>query len=495
MSQESSKVIITGLSVTNSHPQTSMLDNNPEKIEKKSFLREESRISSFLAYLGACMMTICSLVFINMNQVWIIENISYPSEKVGDAVGSLALAHEIVCILLGPLWGIIFDFWISKPLGFSFGLGLMGTAIFLHPWATSVFPSINGESNPLRSLFFFRLIFGAGASAATVCMTSCMNDYSRPESRSRVAGIVGLSSGLGAMIAAMLLSRAHTVLGFSSSKEPRSILIPFMTTASLLIITAIFAALFMQKFKTTNRESKVQLFHEIISGFGAMRNPYIVLAYASGFVARAYSIVLPLYITPWIKRQQLRKSTLTYSAEILKSIKDPGSEARRISSMLSGTNHLAMLVGAPFFGILFDRLRSSGGLTVMIPSILGTFSFSVLTFTESTPSIVIMILTGLSDIGMIIASMALLSSLCPLKSQGTHRGAISGVYSLFGSLGIIFASKIGGLLFDHIRESFAFLPTAIISAILFLYSIVLIGLKVSLVPVDSASKKKLSSAC
>jgi MFS family permease len=60
--------------------------------------------------------------------------------------------------------------------------------------------------------------------------------------------------------------------------------------------------------------------------------------------------------------------------------------------------------------------------------------------------------SGLADIGMIITSMALIAS----QSSPSQRGALAGVYSLFGAVGIIVTSKVGGYLFDSYSETSSF---------------------------------------
>jgi MFS family permease len=54
---------------------------------------------------------------------------------------------------------------------------------------------------------------------------------------------------------------------------------------------------------------------------------------------------------------------------------------------------------------------------------------------------------------------------------------VSGFFGLCGSIGILIATKIGGILFDSWMEAGPFVLFAIFNAILFVWAVVIWGLK------------------
>lgn len=443
-------------------------------------LRAGVSTGCFVAFLFAAMMAIAGLVFINADQTYVMVDIlDYPRADVGSAAGALVFADEALSVIMVSVWGALSD-RIARRWVFATGLTFMALATALHPWARTVFPS--SFSSFFVSLLFFRLLFALGGSASTATLTALIGDYSRESSRARVAGITGFSTGIGALFAALVLSRLPTFFAHDSNLVPgglrdipnggATLVITFAVTACLLLVAALVAALFLHSppdlLDRQNRE--MPFLRRLRIGLTAMKNPLILLAYLSGFVARADSIALTLFIAPWVDNYM--------TAAGLCPPRDPSAltrcqAAKRQASTLMSVSHTAMLLGAPLFGILSDRLGAVKA--VAIPAGAGMVAFGLLLGMTSPRSPFVylaMALAGLADIGMIISSMALMAAV----SAPEHRGAFSGVYSFFGALGIIVTSKVGGYLFDRVRETAAFSVVAISSGAVFLATITIIAL-------------------
>jgi MFS family permease len=423
-------------------------------------LRAGVSTGSFVAFLFSAMMAIAGLVFINADQTYIMVDIlDYPRSQVGTAAGNLVFYDELLSMLMVSAWGALSD-RIARRWVFASGLALMGLATALHPWATRVFP--DSISTFFTSLLAFRLLFALGGSASTAMLTAFIGDYSRESSRAKVAGITGFSTGIGALFAALILSRLPTFFMRDSNLVPgglkdvpnggATLIITFAITGALLLLAALIAALALKPppdlFDGTHR--KLPMTKRIGVGLSAMFHPLIALAYASGFVARADSIALTLFIAPWVDNY--------LTAQGLCPPRDPQvltrcQAAKKLASTLMSMAHCTMLIGAPLFGILADRIGAVA--VISIPAGCGLVAFSLLAniSAPNTPTVYLaMGLAGIADIGMIITSMALMAGV----SSAPHRGALAGVYSFFGALGIIVTSKVGGWLFDSIGETSAF---------------------------------------
>ena len=63
-----------------------------------------------ISYLcGVCLFSISFLVFLNSSVSFVITDILKKQEGVGDAVGTLGFADEIVALVACPLWGMASD--------------------------------------------------------------------------------------------------------------------------------------------------------------------------------------------------------------------------------------------------------------------------------------------------------------------------------------------------------------------------------------------------
>jgi len=310
-------------------------------------------------------------------------------------------------------------------------------------------------------------------------MTAIIGDYARGNTRARIAGCTGTAAGLGALLSVLILVRlplllSKTLLDQVGFKRP-DIVFTYSITSAILVIAAVSSALLMAGSECQIRD-ELCLKDRVLTGFLAVKRPLIALAYLSGFVARADSIALNLFIGPWVENY-LRKTGECPPQQSSLGPVVRCAAAKRLTSNLMGVSHLATLIGAPVFGILSDRLGPVKA--VAVPSLIGVISFGILSSASEPKGVLIyigMLLSGSADIGMIISSMALISS----QSTPTQRGALSGVYSLFGAIGIIVTSKLGGFLFDNYGETTAFYIVSISSAILFILTVLTILMKVRL---------------
>ena len=452
-------------------PNTSVADTTSQ------LLRPGVSKSCFIAFLVAAMMAIAGLVFINTDQTYIMVDIlDYPRDKVGSAAGTLAFADEILSVFMVSIWGALSD-KIARRWVFGIGLACMALAITLHPWASCVFP--HTFVSFFRSLLFFRLIFAMGGSASTAMLTALIGDYAKETSRAKVAGITGIATGLGALFSALVLSRLPTFFARDSNLVPgglrnipnggATLVIAFAIAGSLLFFSALIAMAFLYSPPELElpREN-LALRTRIKIGVTAIRRPPIALAYFSSFVARADSIALTLFISPWVDKfmtQQGRCPSVGDSNVLTRC-----QPAKKLASTLMSVVHLSMLLGAPFFGILADRIGAIN--TIAIPAGSGLVAFGLLYFLSdpSKPLVYMtMALSGLAVIGMIITSMSLMAAL----STPEHRGALSGVYSFFGAIGIIVTSQLGGYLFDRVKETASFLIVAFSSGIVCFLAIII----------------------
>ena len=77
------------------------------------------------------------------------------------------------------------------------------------------------------------------------------------------------------------------------------------------------------------------------------------------------------------------------------------------------------------------------------------------------------VLMGMGEISVLIAAGAVVGEEAPVKT----RGAILGVFGLLGGVGIMFATYVGGLVFDNIGYTAPFVMMGILNALLLMLAL------------------------
>jgi MFS family permease len=105
--------------------------------------------------LGISLFSISFLVFLNSSVSFVITDLIGQKEKVGDVVGTLGFADELVALVACPTWGLISDRlgvrWVAVM-----GYTIIGIALVLFVQARNIYPQ----------LLLARIFFAVGASAA-----------------------------------------------------------------------------------------------------------------------------------------------------------------------------------------------------------------------------------------------------------------------------------------------------------------------------------------
>lgn len=261
----------------------------------------------------------------------------------------------------------------------------------------------------------------------------------------------------------------------------------------------------------------------------------ITLGYVGGFVARASSVGISLFV-PLFVNNYYRKSGLcnqqsdgtgVLTEPDLGDIKKSCREAYILASILTGTSQLVALLCAPVFGYLSDKSHRYH-FPLLFAAFAGILGYVLLALLPSPryngpggsfAIFLAMFLMGVSQIGAIVCSLGVLSdgvlkvnhdrqvivtadreratngsdntttaqnsrdedetstllgrsASQDTESSKTHlKGSIAGVYSLYGAVGILLLTKVGGLLFDTVSPAAPFYILAIFNGILLVVGI------------------------
>lgn len=459
---------------------------------------------NFIAFSLSCFFNISFMVFLSSTQSFFLRDILGISTKIGNYIGTLGFADELISISLSPFLGALSDKIGAKVIQ-VFGIFIIGLSFFIFTFAKNVYPD----------LLLIRMLFAIGATAAGSMMTALLaelstsgfklssflkspvvndpieqeDDYdddddedsqvdlvdSGAKKNGKLTSVIGISSGLGALFAVSIYLPLPNKFGETESPS-LALKHSYFTVGSIAILASIFLSygLFSSKnFKIpiigryissyddalTNLENEIEqdifhvdqettqdnsYFHTLKLGFLEAKNPKIALAYFGGFLARSTTIISAVFIPLYVNKYY-------YSTGICSRDDDDQAggkgcrEAYIQAAILTGILHLCSLIFAPLIGMIVDKIGSV--YTLLISCIFGIISnlgFAIFDNPKSINIVLMCCLFGISEIGIILTSM----SLCTDKKR-EYNGAISGVYSLVGGLGILIISKLGGFFADY----------------------------------------------
>ncbi|OHF02696.1 major facilitator superfamily transporter [Colletotrichum orchidophilum] len=246
----------------------------------------------------------------------------------------------------------------------------------------------------------------------------------------------------------------------------------------------------------------------------------IALGYLGGFVARASTVAISLFIPLYINTYYISNGFCQGSPH------DPSPELKKecraaylLSSILTGVAQLFGLFAAPAFGY-FNKRRGRVNYPILLATAFGIVGYIALPQLQSpeyknvdgrggSPAVfLIVILIGISQIGAIVCSLGFLgrgvltadvpksqvidtvedsaeametsAESAPLLQHNASvdavsrvrlKGSIAGMYSWFGGAAILLLTKLGGFLFDAVSNGAPFYMMASFNAILFFASL------------------------
>ncbi|KAF7930939.1 hypothetical protein BELL_0049g00270 [Botrytis elliptica] len=548
--------------------------------------------------LAVCLFSISFLVFLNSSVSFVITDLIGVKEGVGDLVGTLGFADELVALLACPAWGILSD-RLGVRVVCVLGYLIVGLALILFVQAKNVFPQ----------LLLARLFFSVGGAATATMVTAILpsmsaretdDSQSSPISRSalpenvrhsiatesidseititptnyndrrgtplgdhlksmkqtgssppRLAGLVGLFTGCGALVA--LIAFLPLPAQFSRMKgvsQGQAVADSFYVVGVVSLMVSCFCFIGLRGLAgeegkgwrlllgrpiardtvghSGGREDteKFQPYWTLISDSTILgfKDAQIGLGYLGGFVARASSVGISLFIPLYINSYFIGHGFCQGSPN------DPSPELKKecrrayvLAAELTGASQLVALLCAPLFGYLSDRYRRFNIplLTASVFGVIGYIGFAQLVSPEpqnidgrgGSPIVFVLVaLIGISQIGAIVCSLGLLGrgvlgdeggynlssqlqdarsdentdsrdittetapliappSLHQNPSRNHLKGSIAGVYSLSGGAAILLLTKLGGYLFDNLSTGAPFYMMAIFNAILLVIGI------------------------
>ena len=386
--------------------------------------------------------------FINFAQPYILtEHLRIPINEQGAVSGDLAFWSEVVMILLAGVMGAWSD-TMGRRLVFVFGLAGVALSYVLYPLATSY-----------EELLSYRLIYAVGMAAIGAMTIAIMAEYPVNQSRGKLSASVGVLSTLGVMFVVAVLAPlpARFVVGGATAIEAGRY--TYWLTAGIALAGVLIAWLGLSKLKTA-RNTALSLMQRLRIGLTAGRNPRIALSYGAAFIGRTDLVVVVIFLSLWITHVALEQGMSTEEALI---------EAGIMLGLMQGAGILFM----PIMGFLVDRINRVVAVALATGlALVGYLWLGLLDQPMGVQAYPAAIILGMGQASAILTAMALVGH----EVSETETGAVSGLFTLFGAIGILLATKIGGLLFDAWMPGAPFIITGLANGVILIAALVMVGM-------------------
>lgn len=374
---------------------------------------------------------------------------------------------------------------------------------------------------------------------------------------SQLAGFVGLFTGAGALVALVVFLPLPAYFQEKGASPAQSLRISFYIVAAIAFCVAIFIFFGLRNLpgeedkslshlcdrpydESTDFDpdgtlhttliptpSYLQLIKE--SFLLGLTDADIFLGYLGGFVARASSVAISLFIPFFVNAYFNRTGKCRSNPDNLPDIKKNCQQAYILASALSGVAETAALICAPIFGWLGGRAAKGRSewplLGAAAAGVGGYVAFGLLKNPDAFHgdggqwAFIAVILIGISQIGSIVCSLGILgrginqdsearedgrpqtgstfrpeetgpprsTETAPLlasahktprpekRDRKRLKGSIAGMYSFVGGAGILVLTKAGGALSDTWSVGAPFFIMAIFNAVL-LVAVALVGM-------------------
>jgi MFS family permease len=417
--------------------------------------------------LFASFVAIASLTGMSLLQGYILtEHLGLPRRIQGTVSGDLSFWTEIVMLVGFVPFGILADRIGRRPV-FITGISLIGLGWGLYPFATSV-----GE------LLAFRLIYAVGVAGTAGTLATLVNDYPAESSRGKFIGFTAMLNVLGVVFVARVIGGIPAFMGERGYDPVTAGKTMFLSMAALCAVTAVIARFGLKAGTPAGRHerpSKKQLY---TSGVSAMQNPRIALAYAAAMAARSDVVIKGLFLALWAIQAGHELGL------------NPGRAMARFGTMIA-IMYVVSFVSAPLFGWFIDKVnRMTAMMVALSTASAGYLAMIFLSSPLEFDMLPLLILLTLGTGFMTKAQAALIGQEAPVR----ERGSIIATAQMFGALGVLIFTAIGGRLFDALGPWAPFVLVGSYQSLLLVAAIVIRMVAPGAIPIAARPARSQTSA-
>jgi MFS family permease len=361
------------------------------------------------------------------------------------------VVQELVVLTLVGFAGAVSD-RIGRPPVFAMGFALLAVGYCLYPLASGDIDTVKLE------LVMFRLFIASGVACVNVMLASVANDYPVDATRAKMIAAVFIFNGVGIATLPRLiggLPQRFIDMGFDPVIAGRYAYWCLAATCLMLAMVLLWG---LKPGAPVQSSAREPMLATLKIGLAAGREPRVALGYAAAFVSRADLAVVSQFLTLWLVREGMAQGMTVAEATI---------KATTFYVVIQAF----ALPWAVIFGIVLDRIDRVKGLALgMTVAFIGYASLGLLDNPLDWPMYVAAAFVGAGEMGANISATSLIGKEAPERG----RGAVLGLFSLFGAVGIMVVGLVGGWLFDNWRPVGPFLYMAASNALMFTLAVLLI---------------------
>ena len=390
----------------------------------------------------ACFIGIMLTTFIPQMQPYLLtEALGVPQAEHGAISGSLSLWGEVAIVVAVLFWGPLSDKIGRRPV--------MAAAFALSAASLLLYPRVDSYAGLLAA----RLVFAVGIAAYSCMAITLIADYAQEDSRGKATGLHSLANALGALVTVFLLLRLPAILQDTGRDSLQAGITTYDIVCAVVVVTTLCMWLGLKSDERMPRESTPGFAALLRDGLAAARQPPIALAYAAAFVARGNLAIVGTFMSLWLANYGTFEMDMTRA------------DAMARAGIVLGVTNLAVLVAAPLFGVLTDRINYITALMIALAfAAVGYGSTWLIDNPLGGAMFLCAAVIGIGEVGCIVTSGVVIAQ----ESPERIRGSVIGFFNLCGALGIMVAGKLGGMLFDSWREAAPFIVFAAFAVLVLL---------------------------
>ena len=350
------------------------------------------------------------------------EHLKMPTDVQGNFTGNLTGILELLTIAIAVPIGIASDRWGRRPL-YTAAFVLIFAGVGLLPLART------GET-----LILYRLMAGAGISSGTIMLATTIADYPQNVSRGKFISVNGVITNIGVvLLSALVFSQLPRFFLARGADGYEAGTYTFWAMAAFALLTGLVTFAGLRGGRAIAHASRN--FRTLFSTGGAevRKNPRLRLACAAYFVSRGDLTVFVMFFSLWLVAVGTDGGMAT-------------ADAQGVAGRIFGVAQLSMLLFTPVFGWMVDYYDRVVALAIsMAVAFVGYLALGIVDDPLHSPWMYLAaVLGGAGEAAVVVSGPALVGQ----EATPTARGAIIGFVSLFGALGVLFNSKVSGILFD-----------------------------------------------
>ena len=314
------------------------------------------------------------------------------------------------------------------------------------------------RTDSYAGLLLARIVFAVGIAAYSCMAITLIADYAQENSRGKATGLHSLANALGALVTVFLLLRLPAILQGSGMASMEAGIGTYNIVCGLVIVTALCMWWGLKPGERTPREASPGFATLLREGFAAARQPAIALAYGAAFIARGNLAIVGTFMALWLANHGTFEMDMTRA------------DAMARAGIVLGVTNLAVLIAAPLFGILTDRINYITALMIALAfAAVGYGSTWLIDNPLGGTMFLCAAVIGIGEVGCIVTSGVVIAQ----ESPKHIRGAVIGFFNLCGAVGIMVAAILGGRLFDHWREAGPFIVFGGLAALVLVWAAIL----------------------